>query len=117
MTEPYANARIISYFGQMMKVGCDERCDKAWGWHSRPSFVADPHDPDDIVWLADGELGTAPVDPGTYEGDSGKPLSPAAFPTTWCVRECERCATSDVDGWRHPLRVVDWSRRCAQRPD
>jgi hypothetical protein len=54
-------------------------------------------DEDDVVYLADGELGEAPANPGTYEGGYGKPKTSTAFPTKWCLRECERCAFAGVN--------------------
>jgi len=97
------NEAIVQYFGQPMKVRCYRECNKAWGMHTRPT--------ENGAWLSDTELGEAPADPGTYEGDSGKPLSPDAFPTKWCVRECERCASSHLGESGLPLALPDLSRR------
>lgn len=91
MIEP--GAKIIQYCGQPAKINCDRRCNKAWGINSRPKAQLSD-DPDDYEFLADSELGEAPVDPGTYEGGQAKPLSPVLFPNRWCIRECERCAIS-----------------------
>lgn len=84
---------MITYMGQPAKVRCDGNCKKAWGRNNRP---LDQHsdNPDDFEYLADGELGEAPDDPGIYEGGHAKPGSPAEFPNKWCVRECERCSVS-----------------------
>jgi len=70
---------------------CDGNCHKAWGINNRPS-VAFSDDPDDIAYLADGELGIAPDDPGTYEGGHAKPDASAGpgRQNKWCYRECER---------------------------
>ncbi len=77
----------ITYSGQAATVVCDGKCDKAWGINHRPRTQLSSN-PDDYVWKSDAETGTAPVDPGTYEGGHGKtPLSL----NKWCVRECERC--------------------------
>jgi hypothetical protein len=114
MSEPYRNARVIRYFGEPMKVGCDAQCQKAWGITSRPRIVFD--DLDDYVFLADDELGEAPADPGTYEGPDGKPLSPDEFPNKWCVRQCERCAKSAMGRWMEPLTPRDWSQRAYNQP-
>jgi hypothetical protein len=114
MTTP-DNARVVRYFGEPMKVACDQRCTKAWGINTRPRvFLSD--DPEDFAWLADDELGEAPADPGTYEGTDGKPTSPAHFPNTWCVRECERCAKSALGAWMLPLVLKDFSRRVFNDP-
>lgn len=87
----------ITYFDQPATVACDGNCSKAWGMNSRPKVLVqtpgyrgDPQD--DYAYLADSELGEAPVDPGTYEGGQAKPID-AKGPNDinkWCVRECER---------------------------
>lgn len=86
----------ITYFGQTAIVSCDAKCDKAWGINNRPKVYLKDEDeyPDDFYYLADGELGTAPIDPGTYEGNDGKPddARSAEDMNRWCVRECERCS-------------------------
>ena len=86
--------KSILWFDERMEVVCDGRCDKAWGINNRPRVSFDVNEPDDYVFLADGEAGIAPADPGTYEGSHGKP---SAVPLTdsermnkWCSRECER---------------------------
>lgn len=87
----------LSFFGQSTTHACDGRCDKAWGINSRPSVPSRAErlaqeNPDDYAFLADDELGTAPIDPGTYEGGNAKPRG-ARGPddiNKWCVRECER---------------------------
>lgn len=99
--------KSIIYAGQPATFACDGRCDKAWGINHRPRVPANtpgatPGDPDDVAYLADGELGTAPVDPGTYEGGHAKPrraTGPADI-NKWCVRECER-------SWFSPPGVPD----------
>jgi len=71
------------FCGQKIWLACDSDCAHAWGmnWH--------------------GEKGdTAPTDPGTYEGEHGKPASLAEAHNKWCARECERCqilARGDYD--------------------
>lgn len=82
---------LIQYFNHPMVVSCDGNCSKAWGRNTRPKVQLSDTDGDDFAYLADPELGTAPADPGTYEGTHGKPESSADFPNKWCVRECERC--------------------------
>lgn len=82
--------RII-FFGQSATHACDGKCNKAWGRNGRPRVQISDH-VDDYAHLADDELGEAPVDPGTYEGDHAKPAD-ARGPddiNKWCVRECER---------------------------
>jgi hypothetical protein len=81
---------ILCFF-QPAVLACDGNCGKAWGINNRPSRQLSD-DPDDFAWLADWELGTAPVDPGTYEGGHGKPIdyTDPLRQNKWCARECER---------------------------
>jgi hypothetical protein len=96
--------RLITYFGKTVVVGCDGKCDKAWGINNRPSVQISADD-DDYAFLADDELGTAPENPGTYEGGYGKdPLSL----NKWCVRECERHAICEV---HEDPKLPDYSKR------
>jgi hypothetical protein len=79
---------------------CDGNCAKAWGINTRPRTQFSD-DPDDYEFHADGELGDAPTNPGTYEGGEGKaPLSL----NKWCARECERSTIGNK-------RLPDFSRR------
>src|SRR4051812_30967358 len=81
------NEAMITFVGQKAKVVCDRQCGKAWGSSKRPRVQLSANE-DDYAYLADDELGEAPADPGTYEGDAAKPASPNEFPNKWCVREC-----------------------------
>lgn len=90
------NYAKILFLGKVAYVVCDRQCCKAWGVNGRPRIELDKNDPDNFVYLADGELGDAPIDPRTYEGSDGKPLSPDEFPNKWCVRECERSIMLDA---------------------
>jgi hypothetical protein len=110
ITQKYFMEKIIQYFDQPCKIACDEKCAKAWGISTRPS-VSLSENPDDIVWLSDGELGDAPINPGTYEGGHAKPTGPAQIPNKWCVRECERCAMSRPGESEKPLTPKDWTNR------
>jgi hypothetical protein len=81
----------IFYHGRCVMV-CDQKCNKAWGINNRPrNQLSD--DPDDFEWFTDDELGEAPIDPGTYECDHAKPLTPEQGYNKWCARECERSKT------------------------
>lgn len=84
--------KSLIFFGQPATHACDGKCSKAWGRNGgRPRVQIGDH-VDDYAYLADDELGEAPVDPGTYEGDHAKPAH-AKGPddiNKWCVRECER---------------------------
>lgn len=64
--------KAITYSDKLIKVSCDEKCEKAWGVQNRPKERLSDDD-DDVVYLSDDELGTAPADPGTYEGGHAKP--------------------------------------------
>jgi hypothetical protein len=104
------NEAIITYFDQQAKVACDRRCEKAWGINNRPS-VQLSDDEDDFAYLADDELGLAPVNPGSYEGGHAKPHSPDEFPNKWCVRECERCSMSQPGEYMLPLKLKRFDKR------
>ena len=100
----------ITYMGEPRRVVCDEVCKKAWGVANRP-YVTLSDNPDDMVFLADDELGIAPVDPGTYEGGDAKPVNKQNIPNKWCVRQCERCVLSERGELTAPLDPPDWSKR------
>jgi hypothetical protein len=99
-------------FGQPAVAYCDARCDKAWGINGRPR-VDLSENPDDYAYLTDDELGTAPADPGTYEGGDGKPRRRPLAHNKWCVRECER---SDLRRPGEPADLSDFSRRVFNMP-
>ena len=107
------NQSVILYMGQSVRVTCDRLCSKAWGINQRPTVQFSGEDPDDYAFLADGELGEAPVNPGTYEGGQGKPLTPDAFPNKLCVRECERCDIARLD---EPVTVRSFAGRVYNQP-
>ena len=92
-------------------LACDGNCCKAWGVMSRPKLELSA-DPDDVVYLADGELCEAPADPGTYEGGCAKPASPDDM-NKWCARECER---SDMAETADKLALPDYSTRMFNQP-
>jgi len=97
----------ITFLGHHVIVACDGVCTKAWGYNQRPSLNLSDN-PDDIAWMSDEELGDAPVEPGTYEGNDTKPSDASEFPNKWCVRECERCVM--VDNFEEP-ELPDYSKR------
>lgn len=82
--------KSVVFCGQSAAIACDGKCNKAWGINTRPKEELDPNNPDDYAFLADDELGEAPVDPGTSEGDHLKPQQPEDRMNKWCARECER---------------------------
>lgn len=102
--------KLITYVGQRAKVCCDGKCEKAWGINNRPR-VQLSDDEDDYAFLSDNELGTAPKNPGTYEGGVPKPRSVVHFPNKWCVRECERCSMSKPGEFDQPLAVRSFEQR------
>jgi hypothetical protein len=108
-------SRRIIYFGQPGVVVCDARCSKAWGINNRPS-ISFSDDPDNYAYLADDELGQAPADPGTYEGGCAKPTEPGERLNKWCVRECERLATSRSCRGDEVVEAPDLSRRLYNQP-
>lgn len=91
---PTITKQVIA-FGELTLIGCDAQCSKAWGINNRPK-VQLSKDEDDYAFLADGELGEAPENPGTYEGGHAKPTQPDERLNKWCFRECERCASARV---------------------
>lgn len=106
---------LITYMGQPAKTACDGNCKKAWGISQRPKIQLS-EDEDDVVFLADSELGDAPDDPGTYEGQHGKPSSALYFPNKWCVRECERSAMSYPGKHNEQLVVPNFGVRIFNQP-
>jgi hypothetical protein len=102
----------IKVFGKPRLIGCDGRCDKAWGVNARPK-VSLSQDPNDYAFLADDELGQAPDESGTSEGGFGKPSTPAERLNKWCYRECERCTAAEPGA---PLPKHDFSRRLFNQP-
>lgn len=83
------HTKSIIWSGRTVTLACDGQCPKAWGQSKRPKMRFDEADTDDNAMYADHELGTAPADPGTYEGGHAKPAGPGAM-NKWCSRECER---------------------------
>jgi len=104
------NEALIPFVGQIAKVNCDRNCAKAWGRNNRPKIQLSA-DEDDWAYLADSEVVEAPDNPGTYEGEHGKPSSPDQFPNKWCVRECERCNISEPGKSGDPLPILSFDGR------
>lgn len=102
--------QIITYFGEDVKVACDEKCNKAWGINTRPQNQLSD-DPDDYEYLSDDELPEAPEHPGTWEGGDKKPVNKVGIPNRWCIRECERCSMSQPGMHNKPLMLKDFSKR------
>lgn len=122
----------VIYFGGAYILFCDEKCNKAWGINQREKHQLSD-DEDDYEWSTDDELGEAPKDPGTYEGDHAKPTveeSESVFDSPnadrgklnkWCCRECERSkmiekskVTTDTD---FESLLTDFSVRMKNIPD
>lgn len=83
------------FFQTQCTLACDGKCEKAWGGSARPKVSFSEDDDDDIAWLADNQIGLAPVDPGTYEGNHAKPTNRKH--NKWCWRECERSEIFEAD--------------------
>lgn len=96
-----------TYFGKPIVLACDGQCHKAWGIMDRPQVYLSCNE-DDYAYLADGELGYAPADPGSYEGPDAKPLDLPERHNKWCARACERCYMGDPD---KPIVLWDLSQR------
>ena len=101
-------AKPIRFFDDLVVLACDGNCDKAWGNNGRPK-VSLSDDPDDYYFVPDGELGKAPIDPGTYEGGDGKPRSRVHGDrqNKWCARECERSVLHKIG----VIKLPDFSQR------
>lgn len=63
MAESGPRATMGIFCGQSALLVCDRKCNKAWG-EDRPQEQLSDNE-DDVVWLADDELGDAP--------DAGQP--------------------------------------------
>lgn len=99
-------------FGKPIVIGCDAKCEKAFGINGRPSIQVSSED-DDYAWLSDNEVGLAPISGLTCiieEGGDSKPdtSNPDSRLNKWCHRECERCVSADN---REELRLRDFSTR------
>lgn len=101
----------ILYSGKTVTVGCDEKCDKAWGLNGRPKMQLSDEE-DDYAFLSDDELGVAPENPGTSEGGECKPVNQTEIPNKWCVRQCERCVFAE----NGKLNLPDFSKRIYNQP-
>ena len=102
----------ILWFERYVVLACDGNCKKAWGINGRPKVDFDPDEPDYHAFLADGELGDAPDDPGTWEGGHGKPRDPAEM-NKWCAWECER---SGIFEPCEKVELSDFSVRVYNQP-
>lgn len=100
-------AKAGTFFGKPCILVCDANCAKAWGINNRPEIQLSD-DEDDHVWLADHELGEAPVDPGTAEGDETKPTRPEDRLNKWCARECERGQVVEPN---EAFNLIDFNQR------
>lgn len=105
------HTKTIQYLGKPRVLACDGKCEKAWGMNNRPRIKFDD-DPDNFAFLADDEVGSAPADPGTYEGGCSKPSSHRGM-NKWCARECER---SDMAGSITTIALPDFSARLFNQP-
>lgn len=102
-------SKQVVYFGTPIVMFCDGQCQKAWGINGRPKRQLSANE-DDYEFLADGELGNAPLDTGSWEGGDGKPsefpLEDANRMNKWCLRECERCSFKELKTFVEPVRNI-----------
>lgn len=103
----------ITYMGLDARIACDGNCAKAWGINSRPIVEIETETGTTFSFQSDDEAGTAPVDPGTYEGDDGKPIDAKTgeYMNRWCARECERCVMTKPGEANEELKLPDRSKR------
>jgi hypothetical protein len=102
--------KTITYCGIQAKVGCDEKCNKAWGITLRPKEQLSD-DFEDVVYLSDDELGDAPKYPKCWEGGDGKPTCDEEKMNKWCIRQCERCVMTEYGRQDETLVYKDWCVR------
>lgn len=79
--------RVI-FCGVETAIACDGRCEKAWGFRTRSR--------NSEGFLRDEQLGLAPENPGTSEGECIKPQNESERLNKWCARECERCVIAPI---------------------
>jgi hypothetical protein len=104
----------IFYGGKKQLAVCDEKCEKAWGVN-RPSIQLSEN-VDDLLFLSDSDLNTAPDHNGIWEGGCAKPFHPGdQGHNKWCVRQCERCSIVSLNDKNPTLR--DWSKRLYNLPE
>jgi len=87
--------KTITYFSKPAVIACDAKCEKAWGMNGRERIQLSD-DEDDYAYLADDELGIAPVvgsedDEYGWSGGITKPSHNGDLLNKWCCRACERC--------------------------
>lgn len=107
------NKKVV-YLNKPVIVSCDENCNKAWGIRLRPKETLS-NDPSDYVYLSDGELGDAPVNPGTIIHGELKPLDNDQKLNKWCVKECERCIIVEEEEGKE-FSYPDFSKRIFNNP-
>lgn len=105
----------VQAYGEQRIIGCDGKCNKAWGVICRPIVDLDGKGEDNHYLLGDDDLGEAPEDPGTYEGGDGKPFDAQSGEdmNRWCFRQCERCEDCKVG---EELQLKDWSKKRYNKP-
>ena len=95
------------FAGNEVTVGCDAKCAKAFGKHSR---LKSPNslDKEDFEFYADDETGIAPQVTGNTVGGDDKPQDLSGGHNKWCVNECERAVTV---GRGKRIVLPDFSKR------
>jgi hypothetical protein len=100
------NSKQINAYNKQLIIVCDNKCEKAFGIHGRPTISFDEENMDDYAFLSDDEVGIAPIDPGNYEGGHAKPKNDSEKMNKWCFRECERCSAFDLG---EEIKLIDFS--------
>ncbi|MBP1309209.1 hypothetical protein JOD82_002229 [Paenibacillus sp. 1182] len=99
----------VTAFGMKVMIGCDAKCDRAFGINGRPKEQLSD-DPDDYAFLSDDKAGVAPESGKTKivsEGGDMKPVKPEERLNRWCCRECERCEMGAIG---EEIWLKDWSK-------
>jgi hypothetical protein len=110
-------SKEIVAFGERQVIACDKKCEKAFGLNGRP-FEQLSEDVDDIVWLADSEVGIAPTSGKTVIMSEGFNMKPNpdledSLLNKWCYRQCERCVSAKTV---EAIQLPDFSKRQYNQP-
>lgn len=102
----------IKAYGDTVFIGCDAKCEKAFGLNGRPAVQLSENE-NDYAFLSDSEVGIAPTSGKTAiveEGSDTKPDAniPESLLNKWCFRECERCVVASS---KDELTLPDYTKR------
>ena len=85
---------LVTINDRVVKIICDDKCDKAWGKSSR--MIKNEE------FLSDLELGI---------NETSKIFSNVKKPNKWCLEECERLEKSKPGTYLCLLHLKDWNKR------